>query len=79
MDLSQRRANSVMQYLTENGIPAERVTATGFGEANPIADNTSSDGRAQNRRVEFRLSDLAPAQQVLPPEPPIAPAPAPTP
>jgi outer membrane protein OmpA-like peptidoglycan-associated protein len=71
LDLSNRRAQSVMRFLVEHGIPADRLTAQGFGETRPAAPNTTSEGRAQNRRVEFRLIDLAASA----PEP--APAPAP--
>jgi outer membrane protein OmpA-like peptidoglycan-associated protein len=55
--LSQRRADAVIRYLVENHrIPLRRiVTPYGFGETNPVADNTSRDGRAQNRRVEIKL------------------------
>jgi len=55
--LSQRRADAVIRYLVENhSIPLRRiVTPYGFGETNPVADNTSKDGRAQNRRVEIKL------------------------
>lgn len=52
--LSQKRAESVRTYLIENdGIAAERLTAQGFGDTRPIADNETDVGRAQNRRVEF--------------------------
>ncbi len=55
--LSQQRADSVIRYLVENhSIPLRRIiTPYGFGELNPIAENTSRDGRAQNRRVEIKL------------------------
>jgi OOP family OmpA-OmpF porin len=55
--LSQRRADNVIRYLVENHqIPLRRiVTPYGFGESNPVAENTSRDGRAQNRRVEVKL------------------------
>jgi outer membrane protein OmpA-like peptidoglycan-associated protein len=55
--LSQRRADAVIRYLVENhNIPLRRiVTPYGYGESNPVADNTSKDGRAQNRRVEIKL------------------------
>jgi len=55
--LSQRRADAVIRYLVENhSIPLRRiVTPYGYGESNPVAENTSKDGRAQNRRVEIKL------------------------
>ena len=55
--LSQRRADTVIRYLVENhSIPLRRiVTPYGFGETNPVAENNSRDGRAQNRRVEVKL------------------------
>lgn len=55
MDLSNRRANSVMDYLTEHGIDASRLSAKGYGESSPIADNGSAAGRSKNRRVELRV------------------------
>ncbi|MEO8734789.1 MAG: OmpA family protein, partial [Flavobacteriales bacterium] len=56
MTLSQGRAEAVTEYLTEHGIPAERLRPLGFGEDRPIATNTTAAGREQNRRVEFRLN-----------------------
>ena len=55
--LSQRRADTVIRYLVENhSIPLRRiVTPYGFGESNPVAENNSRAGRAQNRRVEVKL------------------------
>ncbi len=53
LGLSERRANAVVGYLSANGIGRARLTAQGFGEAQPVADNASRDGRAQNRRVEL--------------------------
>lgn len=53
--LSQRRADSVKQYLVAGGISAARLTAIGYGESNPVATNETEDGRAQNRRVELRV------------------------
>lgn len=53
MGLSQNRAQSVRDYLVSKGIPSDLVTAQGKGPDDPIADNTSIDGRAQNRRVEI--------------------------
>ena len=52
-ELSQKRADAVMNYLIENGFPAENIRAKGFGSANPIGDNTTSKGRQANRRVEI--------------------------
>jgi outer membrane protein OmpA-like peptidoglycan-associated protein len=53
MDLSLKRANSVRDYLVTRGIPSDLITAQGKGDADPIAENTSTDGRQQNRRVEI--------------------------
>jgi len=54
-DLSKRRAQSVMQWLTDHGIAAARLTAEGYGPTRPIADNRTLYGRAKNRRVEFHI------------------------
>jgi OOP family OmpA-OmpF porin len=54
LDLSKRRAQSVMKWLTDKGIVANRLTAKGFGESSPVADNETAAGRALNRRVEIR-------------------------
>ncbi|WP_353777215.1 OmpA family protein [Winogradskyella sp. 3972H.M.0a.05] len=53
--LSERRANAVRDYLIANGINADRLTATGYGEDKPIDDNKTRSGRANNRRVEVKL------------------------
>jgi OmpA-OmpF porin, OOP family len=53
--LSQQRAEAVRQYLVGRGVAAERLTAEGFGTSQPIASNDSEEGRAQNRRVEFKI------------------------
>ena len=53
MDLSQRRAQSVRDYLVGKGIPQDLITAQGKGPDEPVADNGSVEGRAQNRRVEI--------------------------
>ena len=58
LDLSDRRAKSVRAYLVDQGVSPRRLQAQGFGEQKPIADNTSEDGKAQNRRVEFRIVEL---------------------
>lgn len=51
LELSQKRANSVRAYLVEQGVASSQLTAKGYGESQPIADNTTADGRAANRRV----------------------------
>ncbi len=52
-ELSQHRAEAVRTYLVAHGISSDRITAQGFGPANPVADNASPEGRADNRRVEI--------------------------
>lgn len=52
-DLSQRRAQSVRDYLVSRGIASDRVTSQGFGPSRSIAENNSAEGRANNRRVEI--------------------------
>ena len=56
--LSQRRANSVANYLATRGVSQQRMIATGYGESRPVADNSSETGRAQNRRVEIQIVPL---------------------
>ncbi|WP_369410844.1 OmpA family protein [Desertivirga brevis] len=53
MGLSQQRANSVRDFALSQGISSSRLSTVGKGEAEPIADNTSESGKAQNRRVEI--------------------------
>ena len=53
IDLSHRRSKAVVDYLTMHGVAPERVQFKGFGSSKPIATNDTSDGRQQNRRVEF--------------------------
>ena len=55
-NLSQQRAETVRRYLISKGVSASRLSATGYGESQPVADNSSSAGRAQNRRVELRVN-----------------------
>jgi outer membrane protein OmpA-like peptidoglycan-associated protein len=58
-DLSQRRADSVRAYLVSHGVASDRVTAQGFGLTRPISDNTTAEGRANNRRVEIVVQNGA--------------------
>lgn len=53
--LSQKRADAVLNYLISKGIGKERISAKGMGQTQPIADNTTADGRSQNRRVEIKV------------------------
>jgi outer membrane protein OmpA-like peptidoglycan-associated protein len=54
--LSEQRAGSVRDYLTQAGVPVNSVTAKGFGKAQPVASNETTAGRQQNRRVELVVS-----------------------
>jgi chemotaxis protein MotB len=54
--LSQRRAETVMQYLISQGLSPSLVTARGLGDADPVASNDTAQGRAKNRRVELTLA-----------------------
>jgi outer membrane protein OmpA-like peptidoglycan-associated protein len=64
LDLSQRRAASVLRWLTEHGIEETRLESQGFGQTRPLRPNIGARNRAQNRRVEFHIVD--------PPAPPRA-------
>ncbi len=57
MDLSDRRAHSVMRFLVQAGVSPDRLQAQGFGETQPIESNSTRAGRAANRRVEFIIVD----------------------
>jgi outer membrane protein OmpA-like peptidoglycan-associated protein len=56
LDLSQRRAESVRQFLISQGYDGGKIRAVGIGEARPVADNATAEGRANNRRVEIIVS-----------------------
>jgi OOP family OmpA-OmpF porin len=56
-DLSQKRAESVKAYLESSGVDSDQMTARGYGEESPVADNETADGRKQNRRVELHILD----------------------
>jgi len=72
--LSERRAKSVRTYLISRGIAADRLQAEGLGEFSPIATNKTEEGRAQNRRVEFKLkTDGGPNSLSIPDAAPTAP------
>jgi outer membrane protein OmpA-like peptidoglycan-associated protein len=51
--ISERRASSVVSWLSDKGIPRDRLTAVGYGEERPIVDNDTPENRARNRRIEF--------------------------
>ena len=58
LNLSQRRATNVAQYLIAQGVNSTRIAAQGMGESQPIASNDTPEGRQANRRVEIELSPL---------------------
>jgi outer membrane protein OmpA-like peptidoglycan-associated protein len=66
LDLSQRRANRVRQALIGMGLPAERIRAIGYGASRPIANNGNYQGRAMNRRVEFKVERPSGSEVIAP-------------
>ncbi len=58
--LSQRRAQSIRDYLVTRGIAAERLVARGYADTRPLVDNATDEGRARNRRVEFLVTERRP-------------------
>jgi chemotaxis protein MotB len=56
LELSQKRADNVMNFMTSQGVNQSLVSAQGFGDADPVASNDTPEGRAQNRRVELTLA-----------------------
>jgi outer membrane protein OmpA-like peptidoglycan-associated protein len=63
LELSQHRADSVKFYLVHQGVAAQRLSATGRGKSDPVADNASADGRQQNRRVNVTIANAPVAQR----------------
>ena len=55
LDLSSRRADVVVEYLVQQGVNQNLISAQGFGESNPVASNDTPEVRAQNRRIEVTL------------------------
>lgn len=55
LKLSEKRAETVRDFLINNGIKKERLSVKGFGESKPVADNNTSEGRSVNRRIEFKI------------------------
>ncbi|WP_372810135.1 OmpA family protein, partial [Litorivivens sp.] len=55
--LSQARAESVRTCLIQNGVAASRLTARGYGEYQPVASNSTAEGRAKNRRTEMMITN----------------------
>ncbi|KEJ91039.1 OmpA family protein [Sulfitobacter donghicola] len=51
--LSEQRATAIVKFMSDRGVPADALTAVGYGEAQPIGDNETPEGRAQNRRISF--------------------------
>ncbi len=58
-DLTQARAETILEYLVAAGVKRERLTAVGYGETKPIADNATAAGKAANRRIEFTFTEPA--------------------
>jgi outer membrane protein OmpA-like peptidoglycan-associated protein len=56
LELSERRADAVRDFLLQNGVKAAQLTARGYGKASPVASNDTAEGRQQNRRVELIIS-----------------------
>ena len=56
MKLSQQRADAVRDFVVQQGLPQDAVSAVGLGKAEPVADNSTNEGRQKNRRVEIIVS-----------------------
>ena len=72
--LSEQRANTVDSFLVSQGIPAQNVSAVGYGLSNPVADNSTDAGRKENRRVDVGGSEAPAPAQPAPPPPPANPS-----
>ena len=69
LELSQRRAESVVNYLVENfGIDRSRLTAVGYGSSKPVADNATNEGKQANRRIEAIIDCALDTKKVTPPD-----------
>ena len=77
--LSERRAASVVKWLTTFGIEKKRLSAKGFGLERPIDTNETDEGRTNNRRVEFHIEPATPAPEEPAEKPAAKPAPKPAP
>jgi OOP family OmpA-OmpF porin len=55
VELSERRAQAVLEYMLRAGLPGDRLHAVGYGQAEPVASNDTAEGKAQNRRIEFKV------------------------
>jgi OOP family OmpA-OmpF porin len=69
LGLSQSRADAVLNGLLARGVLVSNLTARGYGETRPIADNDTEEGRERNRRIEFRLQDDVDARDAAKPRP----------
>ncbi|HIP02805.1 MAG TPA: hypothetical protein EYG75_04760 [Campylobacterales bacterium] len=56
--LSTNRASAVRYYLISRGVSSKKLKAVGYGESNPIADNSTKEGKAKNRRIEFNVKGV---------------------
>lgn len=64
LTLSEKRAQSVVNYLLDNNVPAERLVAKGYGLTKPMVPNTTDENKAMNRRVEFKILEIMQTQEV---------------
>jgi outer membrane protein OmpA-like peptidoglycan-associated protein len=63
--LSKQRADSVRDYIVDQGIEKSRLTTKGLGPDSPVADNGTKEGRAENRRVEFKILEQGPKETLV--------------